>query len=353
MLLLAFPFSWRATRAEMYEVSEDDRKITIATPQLEAVIHKKGYVTGIAAGTLKDLKTGFREAGFGLDIVDWIMEPGSDEAYRDRLEPELVYQFNNPYHGRTPKRSLEGPQICTQAKEVSSQVVRGTDFVAVRTSYRYKIAAPGKMTGSKWTQTIVFPKGQRYFISSDRIDAVNSSDAMFLRVDMPGHIKHNKGDTFSDIYLSYLEQTNRRLDDQRTIPASAFFEDFAPDELFNYRRDRVERPPTRFIRAYRLRDPSTGQPGPWLAGMTLDPAAVHEAWCHQRGYVCMIEEFGGRPVKAGESFSAAFIVGYFDSIDEMHNVYDAHKGYSGLDVSEKGWQLTTISTTISASDFRD
>jgi hypothetical protein len=95
---------------------------------------------------------------------------------------------------------------------VSPEVVRGTDFVAVRTSYTYTTAAPDKMTGSKWTQNIVFPKDKRYFISSDRIAAVNSSDAMFLRVDMPGHIKHNKGDTFSHVYLSYLMQTNRAVD---------------------------------------------------------------------------------------------------------------------------------------------
>ncbi len=66
---------------------------------------------------------------------------------------------------------------------------------------------------------------------------------------------------------------------------------------------------------------------------------VSEAWCHQRGYVCMIEEFGGRPVKAGESFSAAFIVGYFDTIEEMHAVYDEYKGRTVLEVSEKGWTL--------------
>ena len=76
--------------------------------------------------------------------------------------------------------------------------------------------------------------------------------------------------------------------------------------------------------------------------MTLDPSIVHEAWCHQRGYVCMIEEFGGRPVKAGESFSAAFIVGYFDSIDEMHKVYDEHKGFTGLTVSEKSWTVDSL-----------
>ena len=125
-----------------------------------------------------------------------------------------------------------------------------------------------------------------------------------------------------------------------TIPASVFLKDFAPDKLFNYRQERLDHPPSRFIRAYRLRDPSTGKAGPWLAGMTLDPSVVHEAWCHQRGYVCMIEEFGGRPVKAGESFSAAFVVGYFDSIDEMHKVYDEHKGFTGLTVSDKGWKLT-------------
>ena len=77
-----------------------------------------------------------------------------------------------------------------------------------------------------------------------------------------------------------------------------------------------------------------------LAGMTLDPRVPCEAWCHQRGYVCMIEEIGGRPVKAGESFGAAFIVGFFDSIDEMHMVYDAHAGHQGLQVSESGWKLT-------------
>ena len=71
----------------------------------------------------------------------------------------------------------------------------------------------------------------------------------------------------------------------------------------------------------------------------IDPSVVSEAWCHQRGYVCLIEEFGGKPVKAGESFSAAFIVGYFDSIEEMHQVYDQHKGHTGLEVTKDGWKL--------------
>ncbi len=322
------------------EVAENDEEITIVTPELKAAIRKKGYVSGVAGGTLVDRKTGFRDAGFGLDIVDWIMEPGSDEAYRDLLNEELIYRFDTPYHGKTPKRSIEGPQICTQAKEMAPEIIRGSDFVAVRMSYRYRTAAPGKKAGSLWTQTIVFPLGARYFISSDRIDAVNDSDAMFLRIDMPGHIRHNQGDTFSEIYLSYLDRTNQSLNFRQTIPASAFLTDFAPDELFHYRREGALPPPQRFIRAYRLRDPHTGENGPWLAGMTLDPSAVYEAWCHQRGYVCMIEEFGGRPVKAGGGFSAAFVVGYFDSREAMHEVYDRYKGATGLTVDGQHWELS-------------
>ncbi|NUQ66645.1 MAG: hypothetical protein HUU20_29635 [Pirellulales bacterium] len=315
--------------AEDYSVAEDDEQVSIATAQLEAAVRKRGYVSGVARQSFLDKKTGFRDPGFGLDISDWIMEPGSDEAYRDQLDPELVYPFGNLYHGNLPKRSIEGPQICTRAKEMSPEIIRGKDFVAVKLQFRYRTAAPGKKTGSLWTQVMVFPVGKRYFVSMDRIDAVNSSDAMFLRIDMPGHVKHSRGDRFSEIYLSYHGK----------IPASEFLEDFPPDGKFNYRRDR-DPVPERFIRAVHLRDPETGKDGPWLGGMTLDPAVVSEAWCHQRGYVCMIEEFGGRPIKAGESFSGAFIVGYFDSLDEMNRVYDAHKGHTGLEASPDGWKLT-------------
>jgi len=317
------------SNGDEFQVSEDTERIVISSPALDAVVRKKGYVTGVAAGSFLDKKSGFRDAGYGLDIVDWIMEPGSDEAYRDQLKGDLAYLFNNPYHGKTAKRSIEGPQICTQAKELSPHVVRGKDFVAVTSSYRYQTAAPGKNTGSEWTQMLVFPAGQRYFISSDKINSVNASDAMFLRLDMPGHIKHKQGDTFSEVYLSYAGR----------IPSSEFFKDFAPDEKLNYRRD-TGPAPKRFIRAYHLRDPETGREGPWLAGMTLDPSVVYEAWCHQRGYVCLIEEFGGRPIRAGESFSAAFIVGFFDSIEEMEKVYDRYAGHTGLEVSEQGWKLT-------------
>lgn len=328
LLLLGLVLVCRPSTADDVIITDTPEHLHIATPQLEAAVNKQGYVTGIMRETFLDKQTGFRDAGFGLDIVDWIMEPGSDEAYRDQLDPELIYEFGNEWHGKTPKRSIEGPQVCTQAKEMQPVLIRGEDFVAVRQQFRYRTAAPGKNTGSLWTQWIVFPEGKRYFISMDRIDAVNDSDAMFLRLDMPGHIRHDRGDTFQQIYLSY----------QGEIPSSEFFENFTPDEKFNYRRG-INDLPERFIRAYQLRNPETGETGPWLAGMTLDPSVVTEAWCHQRGYVCMIEEFGGRPIKAGESFSAAFIVGWFDSIEEMQAVYDEHKGHTALEVTPDGWEL--------------
>ncbi len=318
-----------AAFADDLTVEDSAERIQIETPEISATINKRGYVTGVYRQSFVDKKTGFRDQGFGLDIVDWIMEPGSDEAYRDQLDPELVYRFGNDYHGKIAKRSIEGPQICTQAKELKPEIIRGADFVAVKQQFQYKTAAPGRKTGSTWTQFLVFPKGKRYFVSMDRIDAVNSSDEMFLRIDMPGHIKHNKGDTFAQIYLSY----------RGTIRSEEFLENFAPDEKFHFERSR-DRVPERVIRAYQIRDPETGRVGPWLAGMTLDPELVSEAWCHQRGYVCMIEEFGGFPVAAGESFSAAFIVGYFDSIDEMHAVYDRHKGMKSLTVTADGWELS-------------
>ena len=326
--VLSYLVVWPAECQNGFEIVETEDAIRITSSTLEAAIRKKGYVTGISAGSFLDRKTGFRDAGFGLDIVDWIMEPGSDEAYRDQLLGDLAYKFNNSYHGKTPKRSIEGPQICTQAKQLAPQVIRGRDFVGVKTLFKYYLAAPGKSTGSVWEQTIVFPLGKRYFISSDTIRAANGSEAMFLRLDMPGHIKHKGGDTFSEVYLSYFGK----------IPSREFLTDFPPDEKFNYRRD--QNPvPKRFIRAYRLRDPGTARAGPWLAGMTLEASDVYEAWCHQRGYVCMIEEFGGRPVKAGESFSAAFVVGFFDSIDEMEKVYDQFAGKRALEANERGWKL--------------
>jgi len=69
-------------------VSEDDRAIKIETDRLEAVIPKKNpkhWMTGIEKGSFLDKATGFREVGDGLMVVDWLMEPGSDQEYADQL----------------------------------------------------------------------------------------------------------------------------------------------------------------------------------------------------------------------------------------------------------------------------
>lgn len=327
-------------QSESYNVIDQEKAVRIETARLEATINKEGYVSGIAGGSFLDKATGFRDMGHGLSIADFILEAGSDLDYRHQLDPRLVYEFDNMVHGNRPKRKVEGPQICTQARQLTPEVIEGRDFVAVRMKYQFPLSAPGRATGSVWTQTIVFPSDKRFYISSQRIDSVNASPEMFFRIDMPGHIKHENGDTFSEIYLSYLSSTNTPdLITGTTIPSSYFTQDFPPDQRFNYRRQTGSSLPDRFIRAYRIRNPATGEQGPWLAGMTLDPSVVYEAWCHQRGYVSMIQEFGGRAIRPGESFSAAFLVGFFDSIEEMHQVYDQYSGHREVVATPEGWQL--------------
>jgi hypothetical protein len=337
-------------------VLEDENRIKIETDQLEAAIPKKNpkhWMTGIEKGSFVDKASGFREAGDGLMVVDWLMEPGSDEAwtnevlapdghgvgrytwYTNETDPERRYYALMAHGSRHRKRVVEGPQLCHRMKPVTPEIHQGPDFVAVKTTYAFEYAAPGRKPGSRWTQLIVFPRGQRYFLLMDRIESANDSSEMFLRNDTPGCIRHQQGDTFREIYLSYLGGP-----EGIRIPASEFFEPFPPDLKYGYRRD-THRVPQRFIRAYRLRDPQTGRDGPWLAGLTLEPSVVYEAWCSQRpgGIVVMIQEIHGRPVKAGESFSAAYIVGFFETIEEMNQTYDAYKGHTGLTVEQTGWQL--------------
>ena len=91
------------------------------------------------------------------------------------------------------------------------------------------------------------------------------------------------------------------------------------------------------IRAYQVK--LGGKPGPWLAGMTLDPAEVYEAWYHQHGYVCFIEELHGKKVKAGETFGAAYVIGWFDDIPAMQAVYDRYKGKHAIVVEKDGFRL--------------
>lgn len=337
-------------------VRQTDERIVVESDKIEASIAKKNpkhWMTGIEKGSFVDKATGFREAGDGLMVVDWLMEPGSDTAYADQLVapdgngivPYRWYENESDpdrrnyalmAHGSTHrKRIVEGPQLCHRMKPVEPEVIVGDGYVAVRTRYRFEYAAPGKKPGSEWTQVVVFPAGQRYFLLMDKVTSVNDSPELFLRNDTPGCVRHKRGDTFSEVYLSYLGGPGGMR-----VPASEFFTPFPPDTKFHYRRD-MHPTPERFIRAYRLRDPKTGKEGPWLAGLTLEPSVVYESWCSQRpgDILVMIQEIHGRPTKAGDTFSAAYVVGFFDSIEQMHQVYDKYRGARSIEVDEQSWKL--------------
>lgn len=317
LVLVCWTVSPLAAQERVIQVQEFPDYIQIDTDALQAKIRKKGYVSGIAAASFIDKKTGARDVGFGLHIMDFLLGPGwrDDDYTRDRK-----------VHGDLPKHYVEGPQICTQARQLDPEIIRGKDFVAVRMKFRFTQPGKGFKAGSVWEQTLVFQPGLRYVVCSEQITSANDVDNLLYRIDMPGHVKHKNGDTFANIYLSY----------QGIIPAAAFQDDFAPDDKFLYQR-KDDKIPERVIRAYQVK--LDGKPGPWLAGMTLDPAAVLEAWCHQRSYVCFIQELHGKKVKAGETFGAAYIVGWFDDIPAMEQTYDRHKGSQRIVLSDKGFHL--------------
>jgi hypothetical protein len=255
------------TQPAAIKVEETEQFLQIDTDALQARINKKGYVSGIAAGSLLDKKTGARDLGFGLHIMDFLMASG----WRDD-----GYSRDAKIHGNLPKHYVEGPQICTQAKELKPEVVKGGNFVAVTLRYTFTKPGKGYQAGSTWQQTLVFQPGVRYVLSAEQITSANDVDDLFYRIDMPGHLRHKAGDNFTQVYLSYLD---------KPVPASAFASDFGPDEKYLYQRQ-DGKVPARMIRAYQVK--LAGKAGPWLAGMTLDPAAVSEAWCHQRGYICFM-----------------------------------------------------------------
>jgi hypothetical protein len=196
-------------------------RIKVETGHYRASIATAGYVTGVAAGSFVDTKTGAHDLGFGLSIVDFLLEPAD------------------------PKPAI--------------------------------------------------PAGQYTFGPGDKVH---------------GNI----------VDLSYHEPS--------IITSTEFVADFAPDERFLYRRgDR--RLPERFIRAYQVTLPG-GDDGPWLAGMSLNPEDVYQAWCHQRGYVCLIEEIGGRRTRPGDTFGACYLIGWFDDLNSMLRTHDRFRGWSGL-----------------------
>lgn len=81
------------------KITEQADSLLIETDQLQARIIKKGYVSGTAAGSLLDKKTGARDVGFGLHIMDFLMAPGwRDDGYlRDlKVHGDLPKHFGLP-----------------------------------------------------------------------------------------------------------------------------------------------------------------------------------------------------------------------------------------------------------------
>ncbi|MEK6234248.1 MAG: hypothetical protein N2C14_06025 [Planctomycetales bacterium] len=295
--------------------------IHVETDALKASIRTEGYVSGVAAGSLLDKKTGARDLGFGLSIVDFLLEPGEPNSKPDPKQ----YQFgsNNMVHGNIAKRYVEGPQICTQAKKLPYEIFTGDGFLGIKLRYQWSQAHGQHRAGSWWEQTLIFLEKERFFLSADRVTTVNKSDALFLRIDMPGHIKHRKGSNFEHVYLSY---------EGAYLPSTDFEFNAQPEEQYFYSRRKRAKIPGRFIRAYQVL--KMGRPGPWLAGITLNPEDVHEAWCHQRDYVCMIQEIGGWPTQPGDTFGAAHAVGWFDRVGDMNAAADKYQGWSGIDLAK-------------------
>src|SRR6187549_947546 len=93
-----------------FRVTEDENRIKIETDKLEAVVPKKNpkqWMTGIEKGSFLDKTTGFREVGDGLMVVDWLMEPGSDETWNDSVfvtDGHGVHRYTWHANETTPER---------------------------------------------------------------------------------------------------------------------------------------------------------------------------------------------------------------------------------------------------------
>src|SRR5688572_26161833 len=107
--LVVLAGAWGAVAAEEVTVREEGDQLVIETDQVLARINKKGYVSGLAAGSFVDKKTGAKEAGFGAHIMDFLLAPGKRDD---------GYTTNDKVHGKIEKHYVEGPQICTQAREL-------------------------------------------------------------------------------------------------------------------------------------------------------------------------------------------------------------------------------------------
>ena len=109
-------------------------------------------------------------------VIDWLMEPGSDEGYSDQIiapdghgvggyswyenetEPERQYYTRMSHGSSHRKRMVEGPQLCHRMKPVQPEVIHGADFIAVTTTYQYEYAARVAKPDRAGHSGLYFPK---------------------------------------------------------------------------------------------------------------------------------------------------------------------------------------------------
>src|SRR5580700_197576 len=216
----------------MPTIVQRDSQLLIETDRYSAAINTSGYVSGVAAGSFVDIATGSRDPGYGLMIVDFLLEPGDEPPNTPK---ELHYPVGDAYHGNIRKRFAALPQICTQANTLPHEITKGEGYVAVRQWFTWNIACPPYPAGSRWEQTLLFPDSKRWFLSWDRfrVPAVSLSNPnrsligrdfpvspsdIVMRMDMPCHVKHGGGDVFQQIYLSYRDNET----DHGLIPQTVF-----------------------------------------------------------------------------------------------------------------------------------
>ncbi|MFA0749598.1 MAG: hypothetical protein SLRJCFUN_000001, partial [Candidatus Fervidibacter sp.] len=162
----------------MATVRWDGSILRIETDCYYAAVRTEGYVSGVMGGSFVDKRTGSRDLGFGLAVVDFLLEPGADD---ETTPPDLRYRWGDKIHGNIPKRYVELPQICTQAKKLPVQIVEGKKFVAIRQWFTWTIACPPYRAGSRWEQWLVFPDGVRWFLAYDKVTSANTVNCLLLR----------------------------------------------------------------------------------------------------------------------------------------------------------------------------
>jgi len=112
-------------------------ELDIETPHLCATVRTEGYVSGIKSRSFVDKRTGATDLGSGLHIMDFLLVPGWGDA-----EPNRIYD------GNLPKRVVEGPQICTRARQLDYEVIQSEAFWLCGSGLRLrmwlKVFRPGR-----------------------------------------------------------------------------------------------------------------------------------------------------------------------------------------------------------------